>query len=249
MESHLKKMEQKKNCSWKEWNSYKKKQTRSNELFNMKQMRETIIASIIQNVSNRFATDKSRIDIINPFIAFESDANLKQVHEMFGLDLALSSLSLQYNELVELKSELRLGGNLLGTISSLIQKNEARSNFADVLTLLCRIQICTPHSADVERCISSNNLLKTPSRSRMCIDTENKYLYIYFNMPALQSWDPRPAIAVHLNEKNRRQRVATEKTTQANYYKGVFDKIPKNDNDEEDEKDEDYEPIIKKRKF
>lgn len=67
-------------------------------------------------------------------------------------------------------------------------------------------------------------------------------------MPALQNWDARPAIDMFLNDKSRRERVATEKTTKANHYKGVFDTTEKSD-DEEDEKDEHYEPTTKKRNF
>lgn len=148
-----------------------KRTTRSNQNFDMKQMRDSIIDSILQNISKRFASDKDLTDIIRPFVGFQTDTNLKRVHEMFGRDLDLSSLSLQFNELVKLKSELEIGVSLLTNIKKLIDNAEYSSNYKDVITILCRVQVCTPHSADVERCVSSNNLLKTPMRNRMCIDS------------------------------------------------------------------------------
>lgn len=90
------------------------------------------------------------IRIIEPFINFCVDADLKKLHELFGKDLDLSSLDLQYKELVEIKSQLGLGSNLLTSIHVLLQNAENSSNYEDVLVVLCRIQICTPHSADVE---------------------------------------------------------------------------------------------------
>jgi len=42
-----------------------------------------------------------------------------------------------------------------------------------MLTIMARILAAKPHSADVERCISANNLLKTSLRASLDISTEN----------------------------------------------------------------------------
>lgn len=198
-------------------------QARENDNDNENNKREIIIDSIIENIADRFAVDDEIAGVINPFIAFKADANLKEVHKVFGSDLDLSALHLQFNELVDLKSELGLGENLLNNIGSLIRNADNLTNYEEVIALLCRIQVCTPHSADFERCISSNNLLKTPLRNRIGLETENKYLHVYYNMPTLENWDPRRAIANFMNDKNRRERTTKRTAMNALYYKGVFD--------------------------
>lgn len=78
------------------------------------------------------------------------------------------------------------------------------SNHECVIAALSRINICTPQTADVERSIKANNLLKTAFRNGLNLQTENKYMFVHFNMPALESWDPKPAITIWLNDKQRR---------------------------------------------
>lgn len=75
---------------------------------------------------------------------------------------------------------------LNGDTGEIIKTLTKSSNYNEILTLLSRIHVLTPHSADVERCISANNLIKTPLRNRLSVETENKYLHIYFNMPVLE---------------------------------------------------------------
>lgn len=53
--------------------------------------------------------------------------------------------------------------------------------------------------------VKVDNLFKTASRNRMNLETENKYMYVHFNMPPLESWDPRETLETWLNEKNRRE--------------------------------------------
>jgi len=63
-------------------------------------------------------------------------------------------------------------------------------HFPNVCTMLARVAAAKPHSADVERLISASNLLKSPLRSTMNIETENLSLYINYNMPPLNGWTP-----------------------------------------------------------
>ena len=81
-----------------------------------KLLRESIIESIIEIIKNRFASDDELVRIIEPSNNFRGDANLKEVHELFGKGLDLSSLHLQYKELVEMKTQLELGSNLITNI-------------------------------------------------------------------------------------------------------------------------------------
>lgn len=40
------------------------------------------------------------IKIIEPFVLFKDTADVKQVHQLFGADLCLTSLSVQFNEFI-----------------------------------------------------------------------------------------------------------------------------------------------------
>lgn len=148
-------------------------------------IRSSIIDSIISSLSERFESDDTLMQTIEPFFNFDKNADIRKIHELFAADLDLSLLSLQFNEMVD--------------------HNE-------------------PHSSDVERCISANNLIKTPLRNSLLIKTEIKYLYVYFNMPTLESWNPRPAIKLWMDKKQRKDysNVIERKATNAEHFKGIF---------------------------
>ena len=66
----------------------------------------------------------------------------------------------------------------------------------------CRIMRAKPHSADVESIISANNVPEYVHRNRMKIETENNQLFIHYNMPDLEHWNPIPAVlaVIYLNK-------------------------------------------------
>lgn len=63
------------------------------------------------------------------------------------------------------------------------------NNYPTLSVIFARIIVVTLHSADVE--MTSE---KTHDRSALYLSTESLYFYIYFNMPTLNKFDPRPAI-------------------------------------------------------
>lgn len=86
----------------------------------------------------------------------------------------------------------------------------------------------TPHSADIERSVSANNLLKTALRNKLDITTENKYLFVHFNMPPLSKWSPDKAVINWINKKDRRTHnliIENEdnKSKNQEYFKGIFE--------------------------
>ena len=54
------------------------------------------------------------------------------------------------------------------------------------------------------------------------METENFYLYVYYNMPPLANWDPRDAVNLWMSDKNRRKRKCPEATEQK-WFKGIFE--------------------------
>lgn len=149
------------------------------------------------------------------------------MHAALAPDLSLPKLFLHYRDIVDADnsdkySELSLSEAIL----KLCKTAESRKNYKELAIVLARIAACTPHSADVERCISSNNILKTKLRSSLSIETENMYVFIHYNMSDLAQWNPAAAANFFAAEKMRRGRSVTtssgSKSREQAYFKGVF---------------------------
>lgn len=69
-------------------------------------------------------------------------------------------------------------------------------NFKNITILLSRILTAKLQSVNVERLISANNLLKSPMRTSMSLETKNMYLFINYNMPPLYDWNPKEALHI-----------------------------------------------------
>lgn len=200
-------------------------------------IRTDIIEQAIICLEKRFKPDGELIEIVRPFLEFEPNAYIRKIRKIFATDLELATLSLEFDEMVQL--QLCKGLGLTDQIKKLIQLINA-SKYDNVLSILCRVNACTPQSADVERAVKANNLFKTAFRNRLNLDTENCYMYIYHNMPPLEMWSPKKAIVIWMNAKDRRQHVdLIQKETARNrpYFKGIF-KLAENQPDEDDEDDD-----------
>ena len=94
-------------------------------------------------------------------------------------------------------------------------------SYPNVFCIMSRILAAKPHSADVERCISANNLLKTSLRASLKLDTENSYLFIHHNLPPTATWDPRLAVLKWLNMTTHKKKTH-EKAQYQPYFRHVF---------------------------
>lgn len=208
--------------------------TRSSDKRNFDEIRFDIFNTIHDCLQDRFQIDEDLIKIVKPFVDFQEDANVKQIHEMFATDLPLSTLSLEYAQLVRSKDHEK--STLSKQIKDMLNSVDS-TNYATVITVLCRINTCTPESADVERTIKANNLLKTAFRNRLHLQTENKYMFIYFNMPPLERWETRTAIAIWLNDKQRREHtdlISKDTARKQTDFSGIFEAAAMDgDSDEE----------------
>lgn len=200
-------------------------------------IRSDIIETLLRYMDVRFKIDEEITRYVEPFIKCTASADdIRNVHKIFAPDLSLSTLNLQYNSVVQMK--LWTNEPLSKKIKDLVT-HEDSSTLDHVSTVFCRIQSCTPQSADVERCVKMNNLLKTSSRSSLSLETENRYLFINYNMPPLKNWNPRKAILFWMREKERRSHqdlLKKETALKQSWYKGVFD----NTDGDEDEIKESY---------
>ena len=108
------------------------------------------------------------------------------------------------------------------TVRQLLVKTLKNQQWKCLSIALARVIAAKPHSADVERLISSYNCLKTNVRSSLSSDSLHAYLYIRQNMPPLANWDPRPSVHAWLHEKNRRPDQTHSLATVQEYFKGIF---------------------------
>jgi hypothetical protein len=108
--------------------------------------------------------------------------------------------------------------------------------------------VAKPHSADVERLISTSNILKSSDRQSLIVETENEYLFVHFNMPPLTLWDPRPATLLWINSSNRRLR-ETSKAREQGWFKGIIDQSLNSQVLQNDILEEEDTNHSKKRKF
>ncbi|XP_050537960.1 uncharacterized protein LOC126903652 [Daktulosphaira vitifoliae] len=165
-----------------------------------------IVDFLVNFLQERFDIDADTVKILKPFTELEPSVDMKAVHKLIGNDLDLAELSMEYSELLTHKNIEQLKKiSLKETLQALVMTNF----FPNVSVIMARIVAVKPHSADVERVISVNNLLKTSNRSSLSIESENEYLYIYFNLPPLAEWNPRPAINEWFKKKRRVRETVT----------------------------------------
>lgn len=126
----------------------------------------------------RFQIDDELLEKIDPFVKFEKSADIEKIHSMLTPDLELPNLFLQFQD-ISSRPDIVKEKSLNEIIVHLLKTDASRQSYKELIIVLARITGCTPHSADVERCISANNLLKTKHRSSIAIETESKYLYMY----------------------------------------------------------------------
>lgn len=186
-------------------------------------IKQQILNETTRLTAERFASDEKLVDVLGPFVKLEPSTDIRRVHELIASDLELVLLNMQFKELCR-SSDLKKM-NIYQLISHLAKSGDA---FETVLIAYARVAAATPHSADVERSISSNNLMKTNLRSSLDLRTENRYLFIHFNLPALVNWNPRKAVIHWINKKNRREHNITidnrkRKAIQQRLFKGIFE--------------------------
>jgi len=62
-------------------------------------VKNEVIESLVEYLSQRFAIDKERVSILKPFATLHKDADIKAVHDLLCSDLDLEQLGLEYDEL------------------------------------------------------------------------------------------------------------------------------------------------------
>jgi hypothetical protein len=177
-----------------------------------------VIQSLVEFLTQRFSADDRLLSVVKPFINLNPEADLKEVHRTICSDLDIEQLGLEYGELLDMENLVDIRQMSLREVVRILATSK---NYLTVTTALSRLLAAKPHSADVERLISASNLLKSPGRSKMNLETENLYLFIHYNMPPLYTWDPKPAVLHWMQKKAHRVR-DREKGKAQEYFLGIF---------------------------
>lgn len=78
-------------------------------------------------------------------------------------------------------------------------------------------------------------------------------MYVYYNMPTLEKWNPKKAINIWLNDKQRREHIdiiQKDSAKKQSYFKGTFELATMSmDIDEEEVNVEQYEQNEKNIRF
>ena len=129
-----------------------------------------ITCSLVEFLRQRFSIDEGVISQLAAFVHFDTqNVNLRTVHKAIAIDLDITELSLEFDELSQ--ERLTKERSLPDLVKCLVKSE----HFSNVLTVLCRILAAKPHSADMERVKSANNLLKTSQRSSLDLKIESVY--------------------------------------------------------------------------
>ena len=192
-----------------------------------------IISALVEFLTQRFSVDEERLSIAKDFTDLLPAADLRSVHNVFCSDLSLESLSLEYHDLMSMeKTQLQALRKL--NLSAKVKHLAQSQHYKTLNMVLARILAAKPHSADVERLISCSNILKSPGRAKMQLDTENLYLFVHYNMPPLSQWEPREAILNWLKNKPHRS-TSRPKAKEQRYFNGMFPQHQLNDESDSDE--------------
>lgn len=203
----------------------------------LESFRETVINRLVKYLQERFQfQNKELLSVLEDFFKFDDPTVVERIHKLVGEDLDLAALYIQFTDFCANKKVTQLP---LHKIVQHLATPERYIHFKELTTVLARILACTPHSADVERCISANNLLKTNMRSNLSIETENMYLYIYFNLPNLENWNPKNVITKWMSQSRRNRTIDTDTSTTRKqpHFKGIFENCDDEDIDNGDESD------------
>lgn len=189
------------------------------------QFKRKIIEFLTESMKVRLQDeDRDLLLTIKTFLNFDRKADIDKIHELIGKDLSLSAIHLQYMDLSNASVDVKR--QPLPEMLKYLSAPSRAEIYSEITIVMARILACTPHSADCES-ISANYNLKTVKRNGFLIPTENNYLYVHFNMPPLQNWDPRSAIVKWNADMNRRQSNSTgtsAQTTNQPYFKHIFQK-------------------------
>ena len=129
--------------------------------------------------------DQRIVGTLRPFVSIQAGCDIKKMHNLICTDLDLMELTLEFEDVLR-------SGDADDIRNLKLRQLVERLCRSENIYLNMIIPLSNPHSCDIERLISTCDLLKTPMRNGTDIKTQNLCLYVHLNMETLEQWDPRP---------------------------------------------------------
>ena len=190
---------------------------------NIDAIKNEIIESLKEFLTQRFLNQEDDIDLLKPFVNLQQSADLKEIHKQLFEDLDLMELGMEFDDVLSMENiEDFRKLSLRERFQMFVQSDQ----LPNLKIAFARILAAKPHSADVERLISCSVALKSSGCSLMLLDNKNLNLYVHYNMPPLDQWDPKPAVMSWMNERAHCTRDCP-KGKQQQFSKGIFSKALK----------------------
>ena len=131
-----------------------------------------------------------------------SKEKVKAIHQRILPDVELREVSQSLKNVADVIKGKEADCNQFQLMKQLILMNE--EDYKATITALARIVAAKPHSMDVERIVSSYNLVKSSDRSSLCGETIRDYLVVRHNMPCVANFDVRPAVQEWMTRTQRK---------------------------------------------
>ena len=181
-----------------------------------------VIASLGEFFTQRIPEEEFKeLEALRHILPTTTNDKLRACHGLIVPDLPLCDFVASYREVSDSFSLKELTEMNPRDMFNLIRARKVEC-WQSLATALARLLAAKPHSADVERLISSYNQLKTPDRSSLTPPALSAMLFVRHNMPPVAMWDPRPATFEWMTSKDRRPNQNPIKATQQDYFKGIF---------------------------
>lgn len=179
-----------------------------------------VIDSLAEFFLNRIPeTEFKELEPLRHILPSVTDDQLRNCHQMIVRDTKLSDFVSSYREVCDELTPDVSRSMSPREVFKFVCKTDA---WKTLRLAIARMLAAKPHSADVERLISSYNQLKTAERSSLSESTLSEMLSIRHNMPPIALWDPRPATYNWMTSKERRPEQNPSKAKEQKYFKGVF---------------------------
>ena len=148
--------------------------------------RKSVIQLAKQFVLKRMQVHKPLLESLAPFLKPSSDHStdvLRSCHQTIMPDFEFRDFVTAYRDFT---NNAPYNGQ---DARALLLLSKSRPEWQVSSSGFARVIAATSHSCDVERLISSHNLLKTLDRSSLSSDTLNDYLHVNLNMPSLADFN------------------------------------------------------------
>ena len=171
-------------------------------------VRVEIISSLRNFLEDRLIMDDGIAEAVETLkpekFANLSKDKIKAVQQVLLPDFELREVSHSLRTVSDVVQGYTEGITQFQLLNRLILQKDP--DYEPTIVALARVIAAKPHSMDVERIVSSYNLIKSTDRSSLSGDALQDYLIVRHNMTSIAKFDVRPAVEEWISRRERRPR-------------------------------------------